>query len=56
MWCGVGLAALLVTAFQGGLALVWAAFLVVAPIIGALYWWRFRRTVATIAKNERLAT
>jgi putative MATE family efflux protein len=53
MWIGVGLAALFVTRFQGGLALVWVAFLIVAPIIGALYWWRFQRTVATMALAEQ---
>jgi Na+-driven multidrug efflux pump len=56
MWIGVGLAALFVTNFQGGLALVWVAFLIVAPIVGALYWWRFQRTIATIALAEQANT
>lgn len=55
MWAGVGLAALLVNLFQGGLAMIWVAFLVVGPIIGALYWWRFRQTVVTMARAERAA-
>jgi putative MATE family efflux protein len=52
MWAGAGLAALLTTMFHGGLALVWLAYLIVAPIIGGLYWWRFRRTVARIALEQ----
>ncbi|MEE6269947.1 MATE family efflux transporter [Streptomyces diastatochromogenes] len=30
----------------GGLGLTWSTGLVVVPVVGALHWWRFRRTVA----------
>jgi putative MATE family efflux protein len=46
IWLSVGLAAVLVQVFGGGLAAIWAAFLVFAPINAALMWWRFRRTTA----------
>jgi multidrug resistance protein, MATE family len=48
MWLGVGFAALFLSVFHGGLPMVWAAFLITSPILGALYWWRFRQTVAKI--------
>src|SRR5262249_20563763 len=40
IWASVGLAWLLVTLIGGGLASVWAAFLVVAPVIATLMWRR----------------
>jgi MATE family multidrug resistance protein len=46
IWVSVGLAALFVQVLGGGLAAVWAAFLVVAPFNALLLWRRFRRTVA----------
>lgn len=46
IWLSVGLAYLLVHSIGGGLASVWAAFLVVAPFMALLMWRRFQRTVA----------
>jgi putative MATE family efflux protein len=46
IWLSVALGYLLVQALGGGLAAVWAAFLVFGPINAGLLWWRFRRTVA----------
>ena len=46
IWLSVALAFLLVQTFGGGLATVWAAFLVFGPINAGLMWWRFRRAVA----------
>ena len=46
IWLSVGLAYVFVQLFGGSLAVVWAAFLVFAPINAGLLWWRFRRTVA----------
>ncbi|HJZ48518.1 MAG TPA: MATE family efflux transporter [Roseiflexaceae bacterium] len=45
IWVSVGLAWLLIRLFGGGLVSVWAAFLLVAPVIAALMWRRFQRTV-----------
>ena len=46
IWISVGLAALLIATVGGGLASVWAAFLVVAPAMALIMWRRFQRTVA----------
>lgn len=46
MWATVVLAYLLVTTVGGGLTAVWAAFLMIAPALAVLHWWRFRRAIA----------
>jgi len=45
IWVSVGLAALLITLFGGGLVTVWVAFLIVAPVTAGLMWRRFQRMV-----------
>ena len=46
IWAAVGLAFALIETFGGGLVSIWTAFLVLAPLMAFLMWWRFRRTVA----------
>jgi multidrug resistance protein, MATE family len=46
IWAAVGLAFALLATIGGGLVSVWAAFLVLAPVMAFLMWQRFRRTVA----------
>ncbi len=46
IWLAVGLAFALIETIGGGLASVWAAFLIVSPAMALLMWRRFRRTVA----------
>jgi putative MATE family efflux protein len=46
MWAAVGLAFGLLETIGGGLVSIWAAFLVLAPVMAFLMWQRFRRTVA----------
>jgi putative MATE family efflux protein len=46
IWASVGLAFVLIETIGGGLVSIWAAFLVIAPVMAFLMWWRFRRTVA----------
>jgi Na+-driven multidrug efflux pump len=45
IWVSVALSYLLVHLTGGKLAAVWAGFLIVAPFMAALHWWRFRRAV-----------
>ncbi|HEX5688986.1 MAG TPA: MATE family efflux transporter [Roseiflexaceae bacterium] len=45
IWLSVGLSYALIQWIGGGLASVWAGFLILAPFMAALHWWRFRRTV-----------
>jgi putative MATE family efflux protein len=53
MWLSAGLAALLALVFHTGLPGVWAAYLVVAPAVGGLLVWRFRRTVEEFVQAEQ---
>lgn len=46
IWCSVILAYSLIQLIGGSLAVVWAAFLVTAPGMAAILWWRFRRAMA----------
>jgi Na+-driven multidrug efflux pump len=46
VWVAVLLAAFWLPRFGGGLATVWASFLIVAPFTCALLWRKFRRTIA----------
>jgi multidrug resistance protein, MATE family len=46
IWAAVGLAYALLETVGGGLVSVWAAFLVLSPVMAFLIWRRFRRTVA----------
>jgi len=46
VWLSVGLAFGLLASVGGGLVAVWAAFLVLAPALAAIYHWRWRRAVA----------
>ena len=45
IWASVGLAFALLETIGGGLVSIWAAFLVLAPLMAFLMWRRFRRTV-----------
>src|SRR5262249_47065801 len=45
IWASVGLAFALIETLGGGLVSIWAAFLVLAPVMAFLMWWRFRRSV-----------
>jgi MATE family, multidrug efflux pump len=45
IWLSVAVAYLLLQTVGGGLVSVWAGFLVVAPFMAALHWWRFRRAI-----------
>lgn len=51
LWLAVGIAALLQYLFRGGLPMIWSAYLIISPIIGALYWWRFQHTVRRIERE-----
>lgn len=51
-WTAVLLAWLAVSTIGGGLPIVWAAFLVTAPINSYLNWRRFRRRVGELAEAE----
>jgi putative MATE family efflux protein len=46
IWTAVGLGALLVRLIAGSLTVVWSAFLLTVPIVAALFWWRFQRTIS----------
>src|SRR5205085_5714486 len=46
IWAATGLAFALIETIGGGLPTIWAAFLVLAPVMAFLMWQRFRRTVA----------
>jgi MATE family multidrug resistance protein len=46
MWAAIGLGALLVWAIGGGLAAVWAAFLVTSPVTAWLFWRRFHQAIS----------
>jgi MATE family multidrug resistance protein len=46
VWLSVGLAFGLLASVGGGLVAVWAAFLVLAPALAAIYHWRWRRAIA----------
>jgi multidrug resistance protein, MATE family len=48
IWASVGLAFALIETIGGGLVSIWAAFLVLAPLMAFLMWRRFRRTVAEL--------
>lgn len=52
MWSAVGLGALLVYLFGGNLATIWSAFLLTSPVMAALMWWRFQRTIAGPVKPQ----
>jgi putative MATE family efflux protein len=45
IWLSVGLAYLFVHFIGGQLNAVWSGFLVVAPIMGGLLWWRFNQLI-----------
>jgi putative MATE family efflux protein len=45
IWISVALSYLLVHLTGGKLGAVWAGFLILAPVMAALHWWRFRRAV-----------
>lgn len=45
IWTAVGLAYLFIQTMDGSLALVWAAFLITAPVMAFILWWRFRREI-----------
>ena len=47
IWASVGLAFVLIETIGGGLVSIWAAFLVLAPVMSFFMWRRFRRTVAS---------
>jgi Na+-driven multidrug efflux pump len=46
IWAATGLAFVLIESIGGGLVTIWAAFLVLAPVMAFLMWRRFQRTVA----------
>jgi MATE family multidrug resistance protein len=46
IWAAVALAFALLETVGGGLVSIWAAFLVLAPVMSFLMWRRFRRTIA----------
>ena len=46
IWAATGLAFALIETIGGGLTTIWAAFLVLAPVMAFLMWRRFQRTVA----------
>jgi len=46
IWAATGLAFALIETIGGGLISIWAAFLVLAPVMAFLMWQRFQRTVA----------
>ena len=46
IWASVGLAFALIETIGGGLVSIWAAFLVLAPVMSFFMWRRFRRAVA----------
>ena len=50
VWTSCILAAVLIEFFDGGLAAVWASFIVIAPIPAGMLWWRFRRTMREMAE------
>jgi Na+-driven multidrug efflux pump len=52
MWTAVLLAWLAVTVFGGGLPLVWAAFLLTAPVSSFLSWRRFRRRILELERSD----
>jgi multidrug resistance protein, MATE family len=45
IWTAVGLGYILIQTVGGGLVMIWAAFLVTAPITASVLWWRFRRQI-----------
>jgi putative MATE family efflux protein len=54
VWCAVLLAWLGLTIFDGGLPVVWGAFLVTSPITASLTWRRFSRRVRELEeRNDR---
>ena len=44
IWSSVGLSYLLITHVASTLGMVWMGFLLAAPLMAAMQWWRFRRT------------
>ncbi len=48
IWASVALAFALIETVGGGLVSIWAAFLVLAPVMAFLMWRRFRRTGAEV--------
>ena len=55
VWCAVLLAWLGLKLFDGGLPVVWAAFLVTSPITSTLTWRRFRRRVRELEERSSVA-
>ncbi len=51
IWLSVIVSYVLLETVGGGLISVWAGFLIVAPFIAALHWWRFRRAVRDMSAN-----
>lgn len=47
IWTAVTISWILIETVGGGLAAVWGAFLITAPITSTLLWWRFRQEVKT---------
>jgi len=45
IWLSVTVSYVLLRTVGGGLVSIWAGFLVVAPFMAVLHWWRFRRAV-----------
>lgn len=52
IWAAVLLAYFFINQGQGGLPLVWAAFLLTSPILAGLHLWRFRGTMETLIRNQ----
>jgi putative MATE family efflux protein len=48
IWTAVGLAFVLTRTVEGNLAMVWAAFLITAPVTAFLLWWRFRIQIQSL--------
>ena len=54
IWTAVLLAWLALTAFGGGLPIVWAAFLLTSPITSFLSWRRFRSRIVELERSDNL--
>jgi putative MATE family efflux protein len=52
IWLSVVVSYVLLETVGGGLISVWAGFLIVAPFIAGLHWWRFRRAVRDMSAKE----
>lgn len=52
IWATVGLSYVLLHTLGGGLTMAWIAFIILAPLIALLYWWRFRSVFAAAHQAE----